>query len=263
MKAENSFFIAQISDCHLFAGSQALHHQANVYHNLKAVLTHLANTTCHKLDALVFTGDLTQDHTLESYQRFNELVSVSNLTCPVYFTPGNHDERALLDSELNASIISRAKDFQLGNWSVKLIDSKGETPAGFVSQQELLKVKAPSNHSQHELVFMHHHPVDVGYFIDRHGLENQEGFWQAVNQNKHIRAVACGHVHNDLVLSGKEFGSDVPLFTCPATSIQFDKAAPTVKNSELGPAYRLFNLHSNGGVTTRTIFLDNLSKSKV
>ena len=62
------FTLAQISDSHLFADHNGMHHQTNVYQNLLKVL--LAIKVQPMIDAMVFTGDLTQDHSEASYQLF-------------------------------------------------------------------------------------------------------------------------------------------------------------------------------------------------
>ena len=113
---------------------------------------------------------------------------------------------------------------------------------------------------------MHHHPVDVGYFIDKHGLQNKDDFWQTItsynqNNNNKIKAIACGHVHRASVLTLKnneeavDNQASVDLYTCPATSIQFDPSADTVKALTQGPAYRLFYLQQDGTLDTDIVYL--------
>ena len=110
-------------------------------------------------------------------------------------------------------------------------------------------------------MMMHHHPVDLGFFIDRHGLNNQVDFWKSINEmlqaRVDIRAIACGHVHqasfHPKQTSNKLQSVDV--YTCPATSIAFDPTKESVSSLNLGPSYRLFYLHNDGTIQSDIICL--------
>lgn len=235
---------AQFTDCHLYEDKQALHHGANVYQNLFAVLRAL--TQLPELDFAVFTGDLTQDHTERSYQNFVEAVSQSQLNIPIYWLAGNHDEIIYMNSYLNAAPFNSAKQIKSNHWQVILLDSKSETPAGEISTQQLNQLNELIDPKKFQLLMMHHHATNVGYFIDHHGLNNQDEFWRHINQYKSIKVIACGHVHNALIRQHTNSKFQVPVITCPATSIQFDQFATTVKNANLPSGFRVYTLYSNG-----------------
>eukprot|EP00487_Bulimina_marginata_P011715 TRINITY_DN7494_c0_g1_i1.p1 TRINITY_DN7494_c0_g1~~TRINITY_DN7494_c0_g1_i1.p1 ORF type:complete len:123 (-),score=17.12 TRINITY_DN7494_c0_g1_i1:69-437(-) len=94
IKAKQAFVLAQIIDSHLFADRQGLHHGHNVYDNLIKVLNDIASNPA--IDCMVFTGDLTQDHSEQSYQNFANAVQQSQIKIPIYYVAGNHDEPVLL-----------------------------------------------------------------------------------------------------------------------------------------------------------------------
>ncbi len=249
--------IAQLSDSHLFAEQSSLHYGVNVYQNLVKVLSHIAKNKT--IDAVVFTGDLTQDHSDGSYQNFIKAIAESQLSKPLYYTAGNHDEYAQLERFLVNKPFKSAKEFTRHNWHISLLNSKSSTPAGDVDKNTLQQLATHTNSAQNQLVFMHHHPVKVGYFIDQHGLVNQQNFWQALSANTCIKAVACGHVHQGLHFSKSLANHQVEVFTCPATSIQFDPAAKGVKalTGKAGRAgYRLFNLSAQGQLISQLVYLD-------
>jgi Icc protein len=250
--------IAQISDCHLYGDNTALHHGANVYQNLVTVLQDIKSES---IDAIVFTGDLTQDHSAASYQHFVNAFAQANISVVTYYLAGNHDEPLLLNKYLNLVPFKQDKQITLGNWEINLLDSKSETPAGFVNDEQLNKIsqlkQAAKNQSLHRFLMMHHHPIDVGYFIDRHGLENQDDFWCAVESNKQIKAIACGHIHQALTIKPTNSGRSVNLYTCPATSIQFDPKKETVASNGQSAGYRIFTLHENGRVESEVKFLSD------
>ena len=87
------FIVVQISDSHLFADTSGLHHDTNVYQNLIKVLQNIKQLP--HVDIIVFTGDLTQDHTDASYQLFVQAFNACEIITPVYYLAGNHDEPKL------------------------------------------------------------------------------------------------------------------------------------------------------------------------
>jgi len=263
--------LAQITDSHLFSSPTGLHHGHNVLGNLKKVLLSLCDNS--DIDVIVFTGDLTQDHTEQSYQNFVDCVHTCDITVPIYYLAGNHDEPVLLDKYFAGSPFLPNKDISFSHWQVQLVDSKSATPAGYVSQQAFVQLKTVIDQSKHQLLMMHHHPIDVGYFIDKHGLQNKADFWHAINEYSNIKAIACGHVHSAMQLTNpltKQLSKlskkalrtkltkepeTVTLYTCPATSIQFDPNVDGVAALAKGPGYRIFYLHADGQLTTNVVAL--------
>lgn len=247
---------AQISDCHLYADRHALHYKANVFDNLVAILIDIHHN--QTIEFIVFTGDLTQDHSELSYQNFVLAVKQVKINKPIYFLAGNHDDESLLSEFLSCKAFCRNKTIELAQWDIHLIKSKSDTPAGFVDCNQLnslLSNKDKSNKFQ--FIMMHHHPIDVGYFIDRHGLTNQTEFWQTLARLNNVKGIACGHVHNALTLLPEVSGYSTPVYTCPATSIQFDPISDTVKNAQKGAGYRTFTLHKNGDVEAQAYFIND------
>lgn len=256
--------VAQITDSHLFSSVNGLHHGHNVLKNLKKVLLSVSNNP--QIDYIVFTGDLTQDHTEESYQHFVECVHECDVSVPIYYLAGNHDEPELLAKYFSVSPFEADKEINLSHWQIQLVDSKSATPAGYVSEQALIKLQNAIKAGKHQLLMMHHHPIDVGYFIDKHGLQNKADFWQVINGYNNIKAIACGHVHGAMKLSNPvsnpvtkslkpKLKEHVILYTCPATSIQFDPNVDGVAALSKGPGYRIFYLHTDGQLTTDVVML--------
>ena len=248
-----SFVIAQFSDSHLFAEPHMKHCGANVYDHLATVLDTIAELK--QVDALVFTGDLTQDHTKRSYDNFASLVKARSFQKPIYYLPGNHDEPALLEKYLQGSPFSKHTCFETSHWQIMLIDSKSATPAGRVSSAQMAKLKQQANPTKFQWLFMHHHPIDVGYFIDRHHLLEAETFWQEAALLPNLRGIACGHVHRGEVMQQANTGKPCDVLTCPATSIQFDPTRDTVSALSLGPGFRLIELDDSGHYQTKTVYL--------
>ncbi|WP_019028446.1 metallophosphoesterase [Colwellia piezophila] len=254
--------LAQITDSHLFSSIDGLHHGHDVLANLKKVLLSISQNA--NIDYIVFTGDLTQDHTEQSYQNFVNAVHDCHIKKPIYYLAGNHDEPELLAKYFSGAPFLSDKEINLTHWQVQLVNSKSTTPAGYVSEHALKKLHRAINRNKHQLIMMHHHPIDVGYFIDKHGLQNKADFWRAFNDFDNIKAIACGHVHSAMqltYLSEKQLENtskvkeSVTLYTCPATSIQFDPSVDGVAALAKGPGYRLFHLQPDGQLNTDVIYL--------
>ena len=244
-----AFTIAQFSDCHLFADKNAKHFGANVWQNLTRVLTDIAQR--ETVDCAVFTGDLTQDHSELSYQYFVEAIAQAKFSIPVYFLAGNHDDKKMMAKHLTAPNFQMNSTISHDFWQLQLVDSKSDTPSGLVSQKSLTELAQRIDKNKFQLLMMHHHPVNIGYYIDKHGLINQQVFWQTINQlnneNMNIKAIACGHVHR----ASQLIKDQVAIYTCPATSVQFGETKE--KMDSIVPSYRLFYLNSNGTMTSKII----------
>ncbi|MEI6893599.1 MAG: metallophosphoesterase [Colwellia sp.] len=267
--------VAQITDSHLFSSPDGLHHGKNVLDNLKKVLFNICQNP--HIKHIIFTGDLTQDHTEQSYQNFVHCVHECRVTVPVYYVAGNHDDPELLTKYFSEPPFLSDKTITFPNWQIQLIDSKSETPAGYVSEHALAKLSTSIDKDKSQLLMMHHHPTDVGYFIDKHGLQNKMDFWQAMNSYNNIEGIACGHVHGAIELTSplsrpltktfneslnkprneqpKKAKESVTVYTCPATSIQFDPSADGAGALDLGPGYRIFYLYPDSQLLSDVVML--------
>jgi Icc protein len=247
------FTLAQISDSHLFADPNGMHHQTNVYQNLLKVL--LAIKAQPMIDAMVFTGDLTQDHSEASYQLFVQAFDTCKITMPVYYLAGNHDDVTLLNRYLSQAPFCQDKVIESDDWQVLLLESKSATPAGIFNSAQADTIAASIDKNKSQLALMHHHAVDVGYFIDRHGLENKAELQQFLTQVPSIKALGCGHVHQALTLPVVLSDRTLNLYTCPATSIQFDTNSVTAQSNGQPAGYRLFTMAKNESISSQAFFV--------
>ncbi len=247
------FIVVQISDSHLFADRSGLHHNTNVYQNLVKVLHKIKQLP--QVDIIVFTGDLTQDHTNASYQLFVQAFKTCEIITPVYYLAGNHDEQKLLNLSLASAPFCPEKIIATKHWQILLIESKSETPAGEVTQQQFSQAASAIDVKKSQLLLMHHHPVDAGFFIDQHGLNNQLQFRDFIDAFPSIAAVGCGHIHQALTLPMTLTKRTVNLYSCPATSIQFDITSASVAKNNQGPGFRQFILKADKQVFTDVTFI--------
>ena len=240
--------LAHFTDCHLFANREGEYFSVNTASNLAATFEFLAT---QQLDAAIFGGDITQDHTAESYQLFSELLAQSDLTCPVFWLPGNHDEPSEYAAIENTQILPYKKLVADGI-EVLLLNSKGQTPAGWCAHSHLEELNTHLYETEnHVLALCHHHPLPINGYLDKHILENGPQLLNALVNSEKVKALIHGHVHNDYSQSYRE----MPVLATPATSIQFSKATPDWQQKNLGPAVRIIEF-SRSALKTEVIWLN-------
>ncbi len=240
--------VAQLTDCHIFAGAGELLKGMDTRLSFDAVSA--AMLARHgDLDLLLATGDLSQDGSAGSYRflakRFNRM------KLPVFRLPGNHDDSALMAANLDGRQVSPAKQVLAGAWQILLLDSTiaGEVH-GRVSPTELefLDRALCAYPEHHALVCLHHQAVETGSkWIDDKGLLDAARFRQHVTKHDQVRAVIWGHVHQE-----KHHRDDgVEWMSAPSSCVQFTPDSKDFAISDEKPGYRYLCLQPDGGIESR------------
>jgi Icc protein len=242
--------IAHITDCHLFANTDGEYFGVNTANYLKKTLEHIAKQS---FDCVIFGGDLTQDHSEASYQLFADIVTQSALDCPLFWVPGNHDDIPSLE-RISQGNINSAKELIAEGIHVILVNSKGQTPAGWVESEHIKEIQSMLQDSG-SMVFCHHNPLPINGYLDKHMLENGPQFLNALVNSNNVLAVFHGHVHHEYHTRYR--GLDI--YATPASSIQFKKHTRVWQQEDLGPAYRAIcidNTQDQIGLTSKVIWLN-------
>lgn len=227
--------LAHITDCHLFADPQGEYFAVNTAEHFSRALADMANQS---LDAVIFGGDLTQDHSFASYLLFAQLIADSALTCPVFWLPGNHDDISAMQ-RISGGQINSAKRLIADGFEVLLISSKGPTPAGWVSEADLNELADLLATSQSPSVaFCHHNPLPINGYLDKHMLENGPQLLNLLHNSALVRQLFHGHVHNDYQFKFRS----IEIFATPASSVQFTKYTDDWQQHNAGPGYRLLTI---------------------
>ena len=241
--------LLQITDTHLFADPQACLLGVNTADSFLAVVDEVQKQRI-EFDAIIATGDISQDHSRASYQFFAE--TLARWSQPCYWLPGNHDQQGKMKLVFDSPSLIRCDIALLGeHWQLLVLDSQVEqVPYGMLSSSQLniFKEAVNSHPERNTLVLLHHHPLPVkSAWLDQHGLKNQDAFWALVGENKKIKGVVCGHVHQalDMVHQGCR------LLASPSTCMQFAPRANRFTLDPINPGWREINLHSNGRITTQ------------
>lgn len=236
---QDQFRLVQLTDCHLLAEPDALYQGVSPYRQLQAVVQQLAG---HWPDAILLTGDLSQDHSEASYQHLQELMQV--VPVPVFWLPGNHDDSQQLGELLTEAPFLPHKALHAASWHLLLLDSSGPTPAGYFPAERRMELAAQlKQHSQPCWLFAHHHPWPIGSSIDRHGWQDAEPFWQLLQQYPQVRGLAHGHCHH----AYRRCQHGIELVGCPATSVQFQQTVEWHTDAQ-GPQWCEWSFQRNGSI---------------
>ncbi|MCT7951616.1 3',5'-cyclic-AMP phosphodiesterase [Ancylothrix sp. C2] len=240
--------VAQLTDIHLFATPQQELVGFPTSESFLAVLQTLKELQPSP-DLLLLTGDLSQDHTKESYQHLQQLISP--LGIPTYWLPGNHDSLPFMDEVLTKFPFLPEKSFQQGNWNFILLNSG---VPGYVhgylsgSTLEWLDRQLSQLPPQPTLVSLHHPPFLVNSeWLDSSTLQNPEELFTVLARYPQVKLVLFGHIHQEF---DREF-QGIRYLASPSTCIQFKPKSEKFGLDVVEPGFRVLKLYPDGKVETR------------
>ena len=163
-----------------------------------------------------------------------------------------------MNSVLPSTQIKQVEHVLLGeHWQMVLLDSQVVgVPHGRLSDQQLalLEDKLSQYPQRHTLVLLHHHPILVGSrWLDQHTLKDAHHFWEVVEKHSNVKAVLCGHVHQDMNV----LYQGVRVMATPSTCVQFKPNSDDFALDTLSPGWRELELHSDGQLSTQVKRLPN------
>ncbi|MEE4624076.1 3',5'-cyclic-AMP phosphodiesterase [Pseudomonas alliivorans] len=242
----SSVLLVQLSDSHLFAEADGTLLGMNTRDSLEKVVERVLAEQSD-IDAVIASGDISQDGSVESYEAFRRLSG--QIAAPARWFAGNHDELPQMEQVAQGvGLLEPVLD--IGQWRVTLLDSAvpGSVP-GFLaeSQLRLLAQSLSEAPDRHHLVCLHHHPVTIGCeWMAPIGLRNAEAFFAVLDRFPQVRAVLWGHVHQEF----DQMRQNVRLLASPSTCIQFAPGSEDFKLDTLAPGYRWLRLHDDGQLET-------------
>ncbi|MHC3469149.1 metallophosphoesterase family protein [Streptomyces sp. 7R007] len=213
------------------------------------------------VDAVVVTGDIADDGSVEAYTTVRELMTEfgREMGAPVLYTTGNHDERTAFgkvlgcghhepDAVFESEAGERAAVSTVGGWRIVTLDSLvpgkvyGRLGAGQLEWlRDVLSVPA-----EHGTVLAFHHPpiaLDISATQPVFGLRNPRELADAV-RGSDVRAVLTGHYHLQL------FGmlESVPVWVTPGVVNRIDLTTrPGTERAVRGASASLVELGGETG----------------
>ena len=177
------------------------------------------------IDALLVSGDLSDDGTAESYARFKSLVAPLNM--PIHVITGNHDAR----NQMRAAFATDLPADGPLNWARRigdihligldtLVEGQG---AGTLSSESLsfLQNALPGAGDIPVLLALHHPPFSCGIgFMDKIGLTNRHALRDILTGYGGPLRLVCGHIHSMIV---SDIGGHIAISApSPASTFAYD-----------------------------------------
>ena len=244
--ADSSVLLVQLSDSHLFAEADGRLLGTDTCDSLQRVIA-LVEQEQPRIDLVLATGDLSQDGSLASYQRFRQLTD--SLAPQVRWFPGNHDEPAAMQAACaGTALLDSVLD--IGQWRIILLDSSivGAVPGYFAEEQlSLLDQALDSAGARHVLVSFHHHPVSIGCrWMEPIGIRNPQALFARLAGRSQVKALLWGHVHQEF----DQQMNGMRLLASPSTCVQFAPGSEDFQVDHEAPGYRWLRLHDDGRLDT-------------
>jgi Icc protein len=260
-----SFSFVHITDHHLPESEMQLVHGFSPAYAFRSVIRHVSDNVANDIDFIVTTGDLVESASDAAYRNFGEmltlradagglstprLVSVEGLKdFPMYFLPGNHDDRDYFFRHLFPQTPPRPlMNFTFLHKGIQFIGLDWGAQNKAIVYPETLDFLSRSLQTDlSSVLLMHHHPVPIGSrWLDNFIADDISRFWEIV-KGRNVLGIFCGHVHMtyDRVIDG------IPVFGLRSTAFPFALQDEPLL-CLLTPHYRLVRIE-NGILTTRIL----------
>lgn len=243
---DSSVLLVQLSDSHLFAEADGKLLGMDTCDSLQRVIERVLQEQA-QVDLVLATGDLSQDGSQASYERFRDLTAA--IEAPARWLAGNHDEVPPMRAACNGSR-QLEPVIDLGAWRIVMLDSSipGAVP-GFLadSQLELLERALSEAPQRHQLICLHHHPVPIGCkWMEPIGLRNPDALFAVLARHPQAKALLWGHVHQEF----DQRHDNLRLLASPSTCVQFAPGSEEFQVGSEAPGYRWLRLHADGRLET-------------
>jgi 3',5'-cyclic-AMP phosphodiesterase len=210
--------LAQLSDLHICDEWEGVDPCAQVGRVVDAV-----RSLPNPVDAVVVSGDLTDDGSEESYRRARGLLE--RIGAPLYVLPGNHDDRRRLreafdlvgsgEEPINYSV-------SVGPLRIVVFDSivPGQDPGAYSPEQlAWLDEELGRESEAPTLLALHHPPLSTGlpsWDAINLAAAEREAMARVVGRHPQLRVVVGGHLHR--TAAGALAGC--PVFSAPSAGLQ-------------------------------------------
>lgn len=245
--------LVQITDCHLLADAANKLNGVDTAATLASVIDHILSNGPEP-DAVLATGDLSEDGSAASYNRMKALLA--RFQAPVYGMVGNHDDTDILTATLPGDGIKVTRCLCRDGWQIVFLNTRipGEDD-GALGDNELAALDAAlaERPDLHALVCIHHQPVAVGgTWADEVSLANPDDLFDVLDRYPQTRGVLFGHIH--MPFDGLR--GSLRMMGSPSTCFQFGRDDNGIfTTSDDPPGYRRLTLATDGAITTSVCWL--------
>lgn len=198
--------ILQLSDTHIVPEGALVSGRLDTSDSLARMVARITSIRDQigPIDALLVSGDLSDDGSAESYARFKALIAPLDL--PTYVIAGNHDARDPMRAAFSSDLpvngplnwARRIGDIHLIGLDT-LVEGQG---SGMLSSDSLSFLKSALAEADDApvLLALHHPPFACGIrFMDDIGLTNRDALHDVLAAYDGTLRIVCGHIHNMIV----------------------------------------------------------------
>lgn len=237
--------ILQLTDLHLFADSNHKFFGVNTQESFLAVLDLIKqDIAANSADLILISGDLSQDHSEQSYQWLCEQLKVIDI--PIAWTPGNHDKPENIKLLGQAPELINDKHIILNSWQIILLNSMWPHHiSGKLDDEQLafLDETLASNLHQYAMIVLHHNILpNETHWLDQSILINSDEFLAIIKKYPQVKIISYGHIHQEIHINHE----NIDFYATPSTSIQFKQHSDKFTLDNVMPGYRWFELNDNG-----------------
>lgn len=264
----SNFSFIQITDHHLLESEEELREGFSPGHALRMVMKHIADHVANKADFIISTGDLVEPPTEKAYQCAMKLLGIQTQASvpgplhlnveglndyPLYYLPGNHDDREMLRSYFfpnakplnlyNFTFVHKGIQFIFMDWGPESKAFLFPETREFLA--EALRSDLPS------VIVCHQHVKPIGSrWLDSFIADNVDEFWDVVTKTgvkEKILGILCGHVH----ITYEDEYKGIQILGLRSTAYPFAKA-DEVLVILAPPHYRFISIQNN--VLTSSVY---------
>jgi 3',5'-cyclic AMP phosphodiesterase CpdA len=261
----DSLLACQISDLHIKAPGRLSYRVVDCAAMLAGCVAEILRLP-QRPDLVLATGDLTDFGRPEEYAHLRKLLAP--LPMPVYFIPGNHDERGALRAAFPEHAYLRQWEpfvqYAIDDWPLRIVAIDSVIPGedgGRIDAERLawLEESLSLEPDKPTLLIMHHPPFTtlIGH-MDRIGLEGSEALARVIVRHPQVERVLCGHLHRPIQF--RFAGTIASTCPSPAHQVALDLAprAPSAFKME-PPAFQLHAWKKGVGVVSHTAYIGNFA----
>jgi Icc protein len=253
-----AFSFIQITDHHLRAAETDLVRGMSTDNSLRTVLRHIAQHAAPRADFILSMGDFIDPPSEAAYRAVLSRLGIEGDSAaapgplqisseglhdfPIYFMPGNHDDRdAFFRCLFPKTVPMPLMNARFEHQGVQFICLDWGTDATSVVYPETLDFLAAALQPELPSVILTHHqvaPVGVAW-LDAFIAADMPRFWEIV-RGKRVIGILAGHVH----MTHEQLVAGIPVLTLRSTAFQF------ARNDEplfvlQPPHYRFVTIHND------------------
>ena len=242
--------LVHISDTHLIHGDGDLYGGVDSTARLRQILDELAASEA-AIDALVFTGDLTDKGDARAYATLRGMVEpiAQRLGAELIWAMGNHDDRAVFRTELlDEPPLTGSIDMVHDVGGLRIITLDSTVPGfhhGELSDAQLgwlsRLLATPAEYGT--ILAMHHPPVpcvlDLAVTVELHDQQRLAN----VLQGSDVRSIIAGHLH----YSTTAMFAGIPVSVAAATCYNQDLNVPAgaMRGRDGGQGFNLIHVYDS------------------